>query len=96
MQTSLAGFLVVKLPFGLTERFKAMTQQGISAPALDTAYVSAGSWYFLAQSAIGSIMGLFRSACGRVEAAGVGHIGCSVLGLCRIVLRSTLPHPSPS
>lgn len=50
IQTALAGFLVVKLPFGLTERFKAITQQGIGVPALDTSFVSSGSWYMIAQS----------------------------------------------
>ena len=51
-QNVLAGFLVVKMPFSLTERFKSLTQQGIGVAALDTSYVSSGSWYMIAQQGL--------------------------------------------
>jgi hypothetical protein len=60
-QNALAGFLVVKFPFGLTERFKTMTQQSVGAPALDTSYVSSGSMYLLAQQGINRVLELTRS-----------------------------------
>ncbi len=42
-----AGFVLVKLPFPLTERFKTMMQRGIMLKSLDTSYVSSLSWYFI-------------------------------------------------
>lgn len=42
-----AGFVVMKLPFPLTEGFKGMLQQGINTPNLDVRYVLAISWYFV-------------------------------------------------
>jgi hypothetical protein len=61
IQTVLAGFLIVKIPFGLTERFKQLTQQGIGVPALDTSFVSSGSWYMIAQYGIQRLIELFGS-----------------------------------
>lgn len=58
IQNALAGFLVVKLPFALTERFKQLTQQGIGVPALDTSFVSSGSWYMIAQYGISRVIEL--------------------------------------
>ena len=52
LQSVLAGFLVVKMPFALTERFKQLTQQGIGVSALDTSYVSSGSWYMICQQGL--------------------------------------------
>eukprot|EP00474_Spongospora_subterranea_P002112 CRZ02570.1 hypothetical protein [Spongospora subterranea] len=42
-----SGFILVKLPFPLTQSFKGMLQQGISISHLDPSYVSSLSWYFI-------------------------------------------------
>lgn len=58
IQNVLAGFLVVKLPFSLTERFKQLTQQGIGVSALDTSYVASGSWYMIASQGLARVLQL--------------------------------------
>lgn len=47
-----AGFVLMKLPFPLTLRFKEMLQAGISTSDLDVRWVSSISWYFI------SVLGL--------------------------------------
>lgn len=42
-----AGFVIMKLPFPLTDSFKSMLQQGIVTPDLNVRYVSSISWYFV-------------------------------------------------
>merc|ERR1711981_958284 len=42
-----AGFVVGKMPFPLTERFKMMLQRGIELSSLDVTYVSSLSLYVL-------------------------------------------------
>ncbi|CAG9464883.1 unnamed protein product [Pedinophyceae sp. YPF-701] len=45
-----SGFIMAKVPFSLTQKFRAMLQQGIDVPALDVTYVSSFSFYILCYS----------------------------------------------
>lgn len=62
VQSSLQGFLLLKLPFSLTERFKQITQAGIAIPSLDTSYVSSGSLFMIALFGLPKIVALFQNA----------------------------------
>ncbi|KAG7664565.1 uncharacterized protein J8A68_001909 [[Candida] subhashii] len=42
-----AGFIIMKLPFGITDGFKPMLQSGGAPPDLSVRYVSSISWYFV-------------------------------------------------
>jgi len=42
-----SGFVLVKLPFGSSDRFKSMLQRGIFLRSLAPSYVSSLSWYFI-------------------------------------------------
>ncbi|CAN0061676.1 unnamed protein product [Choristocarpus tenellus] len=53
------GFVLVRVPFPLTNRFKVMLQRGIALSTLDASYVSSTSWYFLVMFGIKSVLNLF-------------------------------------
>jgi hypothetical protein len=62
VQNYFQGFLLVKLPFGLTERFRQLTQAGIGAgSALDISYVSSMSWYMICSAGIPRLLMLAQS-----------------------------------
>ena len=52
------GFVVGKVPFPLTQRFRSMLQRGIDLKSLDVTYVSSLSWYFLNFFGLGGVFGL--------------------------------------
>jgi len=56
-----SGFVVIKLPFMLTPRFRGMLQRGIEAAGLDFNYVSSISWYFLNFMGLNPIIDLVLS-----------------------------------
>lgn len=47
VQNFFAGFVLVRMPFSLTTRFKQMTQRDLALQTLDTSFVSSLSWYMI-------------------------------------------------
>lgn len=54
-----SGFIIAKIPFNLTQRFRGLVQRGVELDALDVRYVSSSSLYFLALMGINGIVSLF-------------------------------------
>ncbi|RMZ87035.1 hypothetical protein DV736_g5739, partial [Chaetothyriales sp. CBS 134916] len=61
-----AGFVILRLPFPLTIRFKSMLQSGIMTRDLDVRWVSSLSWYFLC---LFGLQGVFIFILGNENAA---------------------------
>ncbi|KAM0750202.1 transmembrane protein [Meredithblackwellia eburnea MCA 4105] len=49
------GFVLTRLPFPLTLRFKSMLQRGIETADMDVTWVSSVSWYFLCLFGLNSV-----------------------------------------
>ncbi|KAI8815707.1 integral membrane protein DUF106-domain-containing protein [Fimicolochytrium jonesii] len=72
-----SGFILIKLPFPLTLRFKAMLQRGIETADMDVTWVSSLSWYFLNLFGLNSI---FRLILGEENAAGADMNSMQAMG----------------
>ncbi|KAG1646913.1 hypothetical protein G6F44_000355 [Rhizopus delemar] len=70
------GFVVIKLPFPLTPRFKSMLQSGVDTRDMDVTWVSSLSWYFLNLFGLGSVFSLIL---GDNNAAGVDMTAMSAM-----------------
>ncbi|KAI9317204.1 integral membrane protein DUF106-domain-containing protein [Dichotomocladium elegans] len=70
------GFVVIKLPFPLTPRFKTMLQSGVMTRDMDVTWVSSLSWYFLNLFGLGSVFALIL---GDSNAAGVDMTAMSAM-----------------
>ncbi|CAG9329163.1 unnamed protein product [Blepharisma stoltei] len=53
-----SGFILARVPFPLTQKFRGMTQRGVELDALDVTYVSSSSLYFLALFGMNGILSL--------------------------------------
>ena len=54
-----SGFILLKFPFGLTQKFRSMMQQGLNLPDVDVSYVSAISWCLILVFGLNSILQFF-------------------------------------
>lgn len=54
-----SGFILLKLPFGLTQKFRGMMQQGLNLPDVDVSYVSAISWCLILVFGLNNIIQFF-------------------------------------
>lgn len=53
-----SGFILARVPFPLTQKFRGMLQRGVELNALDVTYVSSSSWYFLVLFGISGLLTL--------------------------------------
>ncbi|KAK9472127.1 integral membrane protein DUF106-domain-containing protein [Dipodascopsis tothii] len=69
------GFILMKLPFPLTIRFKSILQSGVATRDLDVRWVSSISWYFLnlfgLRSVYDILLGSNNSASGSMDMGGM-------------------------
>jgi len=54
-----SGFILAKVPFPLTQKFKVMLQRGVEISGLDVKYVSSTSLYFLVLFGQSGLVNLF-------------------------------------
>lgn len=57
-----AGFVLMKLPFPLTPRFKEMLQSGVMTSDMDVRWVSSISWYFISVLGLNPVYNLILSS----------------------------------
>ncbi|CAG8596379.1 14493_t:CDS:2 [Funneliformis caledonium] len=79
-----SGFVLIKLPFPLTLRFKTMLQRGVETPDMDVTWVSSLSWYFLNLFGLRSIFTLLlgedNAADGMRDMAAMSQMGAASPG----------------
>ena len=52
------GFILAKIPFPLTQKFRGMMQNGVDVESIDVRYVSALSFYFVVMFGMNQLMSL--------------------------------------
>lgn len=57
-----SGFVLAKVPFPLTQKFRGMTQNSVDMENLDVRYVSALSFYFVVMFGMSQLMTLLMDS----------------------------------